>query len=577
MANDYLIGGMADEFESPFEFEPVKLSSGFQPIPLGKVGEESQRAIQESLTPDKVEIPEIKLDVPTQAQISVKRDPLELQTFDVLGLTPDDATSGTDPLAFFKGGEDSDSPVFTSKVGDWKSSITKGLDTKVSPIDSSGEIDEDKLKELEEEGTPFFEPDIDALVDRAQQSVYEYGREGISYLKNLYGTYTPRSAAGINQFGQPMYGSTRLGLGHGISPAATSGASAPVGMAGMGYGSLQSPSAVQQAQQAVAALGPQAPQFANQAMLGQVSGGGYGGLSSSVATGASQLATSGPGVNALGQPMYGSTAAKASSTWATLGNAASVYGIYDGIKNKDYFSAGTSLITLLNPATAVPIAILHAAKFALSNLFGGSRPKPAFGGVDLKASSNKLMTTAGYGYNAYRRETGQAVGASIADYVNQYVKDFGLQFNGNRWKKFIQENPRLERYDSTGETGYSDPSTMIRAILETEGMVTGTPTYNGQPITSQEDYKAKMEDFNKRYQDMAYKNGGLVDPVSVGINTPLSGEFTTVQTKRDTGRPDPNSPLDRNGRHTQNIVAYGERPATLFEMLHKNLTGSYTI
>ena len=118
---------------------------------------------------------------------------------------------------------------------------------------------------------------------------------------------------------------------------------------------------------------------------------------------------------------------------------------------------------------------------------------------------------------------------------------------------------------------------MIRAILETEGLVTGTPTYNGQPITSQEDYKAKMEDFNKRYQDMAYKNGGLVDPVSAGINTPLSGEYTTVTTRRDTGRPDPNSPKDYHGRHTQNIVAYGERPATLFEMLHKNLTGSYTI
>ena len=569
---------MAIDTKNPFDVDVTDLDMvGVAPSQFDKALAIKQQEQIAKLTSPSIDtdVPEIKIDVPQQAQISVKRDPLELQTFDLLAKKDPDAKSTTDMLANQVNAIDS--PNFTSAIPDYRQTDVGEL-SKISNISVGGKTEEEKLAEELERESPYFDSeDISDLLDPVTGEIKKYGVQGLSYLKNLYGTYAPRSAAGINQFGQPMYGSTRLGLGHGISPATTSGASAPMGMAGMGYGSLQSPSAVQQAQQAVAALGPQAPQFANQAMLGQVSGGGYGGLSSSVATGASQLATSGPGVNALGQPMYGSTAAKASSTWATLGNAMAVYGIYDGVKNKDYFSAGTALITLLNPATAVPIAILHAAKFALSNLFGGSRPKPAFGGVDLKASSNKLMTTRGYGYNAYRRETGQAVGASIADYVNQYVKDFGLQFNGNRWQKFLQENPRLERYDSTGETGYSDPSTMIRAILETEGMVTGTPTYNGQPITSQEDYKAKMEDFNKRYQDMAYKNGGLVDPVSVGINVPLSGEFTTVQTKTDTGRPDPNSPLDYYGRHTQNIVSYGERPATLFEMLHKNLTGSYTI
>jgi len=568
---------MAIETENPFEADVTGLNViGVKPGAFDKALQLEQQQKMAELTAPQIETEVPEMELPTEAQIAVKRDPLELQQFDLLGQIEDDAKSGTDALSVTDLSAGPEYPDIKTELADYRKDLTKK--TTIKSIGVSGEEKEKApTDDIEPELPEFFEPDIDALVDRVQQSVYEYGREGIDYLKNLYGTYAPRSAPGINPLGQPMYGSTRLGRWHGISPTATSGASAPMGFAGTGYGSLQPPSAVQQAQQAVAALGPQAPQWANQAMLGQISGGGYGGLTSSTAVGATRLATSGPGVNALGQPMYGSTAAKASSTWATLGNLASAYGIYDGIKRGDLFGAGTSLITLINPATAVPIAILHAAKFALSHLFGGSKPKPAFGGVDLKASSNKLMTTAGYGYNAFRKESGQAVGASIADYVNQYVKDFGLQFNGNRWQEFLQKNPRLERYDSTGETGYSDPSTMIRAILETEGLVTGTPTYNGQPITSQEDYKAKMEDFNKRYQDTAYKNGGLVDPVSVGINTPLSGEYTTVQTRRDTGTPDPNSPKDYYGRHTQNIVAYGERPATLFEMLHKNLTGSYTI
>ena len=113
------------------------------------------------------------------------------------------------------------------------------------------------------------------------------------------------------------------------------------------------------------------------------------------------------------------------------------------------------------------------------------------------------------------------------------------------------------------------------AILETKGMVTGTPTYNGQPITNQEDYKKKMEEFNKRYQDTAYKNGGLVDPTGAGIDVPLSGEFTTVQTRTDTGRPDTSSPTDYNGRYTRNIVSISSRPASLFEMLHRNLAGTF--
>ena len=528
-----------DEFENRFDSGAVDLDNPNINVPLGslseEVGEAERLAVQESVTPDEVDPSKANIiDEQNQAEISLNLDPLPLSGFEKTGAEVEDPKSLADMLqSKFKS--------FNVYGGTPPSTVDASYDPLSLALEQADKIDlsgtkTDAIEEAVKEGEEVFGADAyvpDTGLGTLASEGYDYAK---GKLNNLYESY----------FGDPYAGQNTVTTSTPYGPSPVGGAA--LFGSGVNLATYATPFATSLAGQAGANL-------ASQASIG---------LSSA------------PPASLAGQGANFGTVAK-SSTWATLGNAASVYGIYDGIKNKDYFSAGTSLITLLNPATAVPIAILHAAKFALSHLFGGNSPKPKFGGVDLKASSNKLMTTRGYGYNAYRRETGQAVGASIADYVNQYVKDFGLQFNGNRWQKFLQENPRLERYDSTGETGYSDPSTMIRAILETEGMVTGTPTYNGQPITSQEDYKAKMEDFNKRYQDMAYKNGGLVDPVSVGINTPLSGEFTTVQTKKDTGVPDPNSPLDYSGRHTQNIVSFGERPATLFEMLHKNLTGSYTI
>jgi len=484
-----------------------------------------------SLTPDPVEVSDANIvDVEAQGNISVKRDPLTLQTFDLLNKTDPDAKSDTDILGFdVDEAADIAVPNFAQPENIHRGT---GPTTKLPNIDASGKPEEATEEELPDQVPDFgVEPDIDALYEKIQDKALDYGSQGLTYLRNLYGTYAPRSAAGINQLGQPMYGSTRLGLFHGISPTATSGASAPMGMAGMGYGSLQTPNAVQQAQQAVAALGPQAPQFANQAMLGQISGGGYGGLSSSVATGASQLATSGAGVNAFGQPMYGSTAAKSSGA-SVFGQAASIYGIYDGIKNKDYFSAGTALITLLNPATAIPMAVLHGAKMLFGAFSASKRPKPKFGGAEFKAEKNRLMATEGYGYNGYQPSAGKATVASIADYVNTYVKAFGLQFNGTRWAKAIEADPRLNRYDTMDDSGYRDPSVLARKIFETDGLITGTPTYFGQPITSQEDYKAKMEEFNDYYKKTALERGGLVDAAAVGINPDtLSNEHDKITFK----------------------------------------------
>ena len=513
-----------------------------------------QEDIADSLTPEDIKPSDAnKVDVQLQGNIAVNLKKKDLFTGDLSSFEEPDAESASDKIdAVFK----SSSPFTTDPTRLDLSGRNTGPDAVLKPVGISGKTAEEELAEFAEEDpdtpTPVGELNFEKITDPAKR----YAIKGYESIRDFFTNPPPEiqttGAYDISQGGyrQP-YSTGYLGTYPNQSSIGLSSAP-PASLAGQGNVSML----------------PYATGTASTLANLGVRAGTQTGLATATSLGAS-------GTTPFQTSLAGSAKGSASSAWATLGNAASVYGIYDGIKKGDLFSAGTSLITLLNPATAVPMAFLHAAKFALSNLLGGGRPKRAFGGVDLIASSNKLMTTAGYGYNAFRRETGQAVGASIADYVNQYVKDFGLQFNGNRWQKFLQENPRLERYDSTGETGYSDPSTMIRAILETKGMVTGTPTYNGQPITSQEQYKEKMEEFNKRYQDTAYKNGGLVDPTGAGIDVPLSGEFTTVQTRTDTGRPDTSSPRDRNGRYTRNIVSYGERPASLFEMLHRNLAGTF--
>jgi len=548
------------EFLDTFESGTVALDTGAINMPVDKFsnrfGITEQEETLSRVLPEEYKLSDVNtIKLKEQGNISVKLRPKDLFEGTLTDIEDEDAKSLLDKVTSrYK------TPTSFSSVEEITPDIKEGDRVSVNPLGRSGqETAEDVVQEEyrgERPPSQGLDPDLDPLTDY----LYDKGKDLYNYIFHSHDVSNLSTVGSYNVDNLKYTMGIPTGLGTTASQSSIGLSSAPpASLAGSNFSrpTMQYSSLASSGISAFANVGLSVP--------------------AGTVTGLGTQAT----VGAAGAPGFSTglrgTTPPTSTASSAIGSAASLYGIYSGIKEKDYFSAGLSLMTLINPATAVPVAILHAAKFALSSLFGGSRPKQPFGGVDLKASSNKLMTTRGYGYNAYRRETGQAVGASIADYVNQYVKDFGLQFNGNRWGKFLQENPRLERYDSTGETGYSDPSTMIRAILETKGMVTGTPTYNGQPITSQEDYKAKMEDFNKRYQDMAYKNGGLVDPVGAGINVPLSGEFTTVSTRTDTGRPDPNSPLDYYGRHTQNIVSYGERPATLFEMLHKNLTGSYTI
>tara|TARA_R110000824_G_scaffold40369_2_gene121170 strand:- start:291 stop:2141 length:1851 start_codon:yes stop_codon:yes gene_type:complete len=482
-----------------------------------------QEDITKSLTPEDVKPSDAnKVDVQLQGNIAVNLKKKDLFTGDLTSFEDEDSKTAVDKVdALFK----SSSPFTTdtsafNNLGRGTGPVEAGM----QPVGVSGKTVEEELadEEMGEPGQPVGEFDFQEIIDPAK----EYAIKGYQSIRDYF---NPQQYAGPQGVGSVGYGAGTTGSYGGLSGTLTGGsAGSTQGFSGTGYGSLQNTS-VQNTQSAVAALGPQAPQFANQAMLGQVSGGGYGGLSSSTAAGASQLATSGAGVNALGQPMYGSTAA--SSSRSIFGTAASIYGIYDGIKNKDYFSAGTSLITLLNPATAVPVAIMHAAKMLFGAWSASKRQKPKFGGAEFKATKNSLMATGGYGYNGYQPAAGQATVASVADYVNTYTKTFGLNFNGSKWADAIAADPRLNRYDTMNDSGYADPSVLSRKIFETKGLITGNPTYNGQAITSQEDYQKKVAEFNDYYKKTALERGGLVDAKRVGIDTPLSNEYKQITFK----------------------------------------------
>ena len=191
-------------------------------------------------------------------------------------------------------------------------------------------------------------------------------------------------------------------------------------------------------------------------------------------------------------------------------------------------------MALINPATAIPMAIMQATKMLFGAWSASKRAKPKFGGAEFAATKNSLTATSGYGYNGYNPSAGQATVASVADYVNTYTKTFGLNFNGSKWAKAIEADPRLNRYDTMDDSGYADPSVLSRKIFETKGLITGNPTYNGQAITSQEDYKKKMEEFNEYYKKTALERGGLVDAKRVGITQDLSNEYKQITIKNAT-------------------------------------------
>ena len=488
------------------------------------MAEKMQEDITKSLTPEDVKPSDAnKVDVQLQGNIAVNLKKKKLFTGDLTNIEDEDSKTAVDKVdALFKR-----SSPFTTNVTE-STNIHRGIGpaATLKPVGVSGKTVEEELaeEELGDPGQPMGELDFEKILDPAKEYAVKGYRSVLDYFKE-------QEYAGTPSIGSVGYGAGTSGSYGGSSGTLTGGsAGSTQGYTGTGYGSLQNTS-VQRTQQAVSGLGIQAPQWANQATLGQVSGGGYGGLASSSATAAGQLATSGAGVNALGQPMYGSTAASGAGR-SLFGTVAAGVGIYTGIKNKDYFSAGASLITLINPATAVPMAVIMGAKALFGAWSASKRPKPKFGGAEFAATVNSLTATGGWGYNGYKPEAGKATVASVADYVNSYTKHFGLNFNGRKWAKAVAADPKLNRYDSTNESGYGDPGVLSRKIFETQGLITGNPTVNGVPITSQEDYKEKMVQFNDWYKKTALDRGGLVDAQRVGIDpASLSNEYKQITYK----------------------------------------------
>ena len=214
-----------------------------------------------------------------------------------------------------------------------------------------------------------------------------------------------------------------------------------------------------------------------------------------------------------------------------VGRAASAYNLYEGLKGgipeRDQDKIGVALdaaaLYSANPAVVTAAAFWKAATFFGDWFMHGrhGKPKYAKGGADLKSENGKLMATTGYGYNNYKIGAGQAGAASSADYVNSYVKYFGLNFNSKKWNSYVAKDSRMGRYDTENMSGYRDPTMIIRKALESNGVITGNPTVNGIPIANQDDYMAKMKQFNKYYKKTAMDRGGLVDAKAAGVTQEL--------------------------------------------------------
>lgn len=272
------------------------------------------------------------------------------------------------------------------------------------------------------------------------------------------------------------------------------------------------------------------------------------------------------------------------------GRVASAYSLYQGVKggiperDQDKIAVGLDAAALYsgNPAVIGAAAFWKAATFFGDWFMHGrhGKPKYAKGGADLKSEKGKLMTTAGYGYNNYKLGAGQAGAASAADFVNSYVKYFGLNFNSKKWNQYVAKDSRMGRYDTENISGFRDPTVLIRKALESKGVITGNPSVNGVPVSNQDDYMAKMKEFNKYYKKTAADRGGLVDAKSAGINQPLSRDNVPnkIYEKVGSNTPDPNRPeRDYHGRPMYYVTSMQEKETVEnpYDILYYNLTGQF--
>ena len=124
------------------------------------------------------------MELPTDAQIAVKRDPLELQTFDLLGRVEDDASSTTDTLGFNVNTKGlAELPKFDNELGDYRADLTKRSTLK--SIGVTGEEEEKAPIDEAEMPDVGLEPDLDALYDAGMRKAQEYGQQGYGCVRDL--------------------------------------------------------------------------------------------------------------------------------------------------------------------------------------------------------------------------------------------------------------------------------------------------------------------------------------------------------------------------------------------------------
>jgi len=264
----------------------------------------------------------------------------------------------------------------------------------------------------------------------------------------------------------------------------------------------------------------------------------------------------GPGVNALGQPTYGSTSASISNTaigagtaggaaastagWSgtgygsltgggpsssagtsqaakALGWVGAAYNAYNAAEawgNKDYAGAITSsawAVASVNPA-ALPYAIGLEALSMIGRSLGwwGKKPKQGFGGAEilLNKETNQLEFERTYSYNGFDASQAGRHSKQAVEFLNGWSKKFGMKLNYDKAQEAIagakiRGGNYLRRIDvSPWKDGSGSSSEMIERWIDS-GAYEGNPTYYnaelGQRVgfSSQEQYEKEVNQYAK--------------------------------------------------------------------------------
>jgi len=293
----------------------------------------------------------------------------------------------------------------------------------------------------------------DILQESVKEQVYGAGEELVNRnLENLYSSYFKGGGAGVNQLGQPMYGSTAPSI---YNTAVVGGGSAPTSWSGTGYG----------------------------------------------------------GINTGGAPSTAgsSTAAK---TLGYVGAAYGLYNAAEAWGNKDYAGAVTNTawaVASVNPA-ALPYAIGLEAISQIGRAFGwwGKKPKPGFGGAEilLNKDTNQLEFERTYSYNGFDASEAGRHSKQAVQFLNGWSKKFGMKLNYEKANQAIVEakirgGNYLRRIDvSPWKDGSGSSSEMIERWINS-GAYEGNPTYFntdlGQRVgfSSQEQYEKEVNKYAK--------------------------------------------------------------------------------